>query len=123
MKYTSELDVANSICRVCVSGTTHTLKDGDRLKQFARTFFAEHGCYKFLFDMRQTKIVIGTMAALEAGAPQGEMAKALKPLKVAVVVQKISEDLHFFETVAINRGFSVQVFDAINKGIEWLKPK
>ena len=113
---------ANSICRVCVSGTIHAPKDAEELKQFARDFFAEHGCCYYLFDMKQAEIVIGTMGAFDTGATQGEMAQSLRPFKVAVVVQKITEYLSLFENVVVNRGFDVKVFDDIDKAIEWLKP-
>ena len=122
MEYTPEFDSANSICRVCVGGTIHGSKDADELKQFARDFFTEHGCRHFLFDMKQADIVIGTIEAFYTGSPQGEMAQSLRPFKVAAVVQEITEDLSFFENVAINRGFNVHVFDDIDKAIEWLKP-
>jgi hypothetical protein len=122
MKYTSEFDSINSICRVCVNGIIHGPKDADELKQFARDFFVVHGCRYFLFDMKQTDIVLGTMGAFYTGAPQGEMAESLRPFKVAAVVQEITEDLSLFEDVAVNRGFNVHVFDDIDKAVEWLRP-
>ena len=121
MKYTSAFDSANSICRVCVSGTINAPKDADELKLLARDLFAEHGCRHFLFDMKQADIVIGAMGAFDTGAPQGEMAQSLRPFKVAAVVKEITEHLSFFENVAVNRGFDLQVFDDIDKAIEWLK--
>ena len=121
MKYNSEFDSYNNICRVLVDGTIYGPKDADELKQFARDYFAEQGCRHFLFDMKQTDINIGTMGAFEIGAPQGEIAQALRPLAVAAVVQEITTELSFFENVAVNRGFMVHVFDDIDKAIEWLK--
>ena len=123
MKYTPEFDSTNSICRISVAGKIYCPNDADELKQFARNFFVEHGCYHFLFDFKQAEIVLGTMGAFYTGVPQREMAQALRPFKVAAVVPLITEDLSFFEDVAINRGFNVHVFDDIDKAIEWLRPR
>ena len=123
MKYTPEFDSTTNICRVRVGGTIHCPKDADELKQFARDFFAEHGCFHFLFDFKQADIVLGTMGAFYTGAPKGEMAQSLRPFKVAAVVPVITENLSFFENVAVNRGFNVHVFDHIDKAIEWLRPR
>jgi len=123
MKYTSEYDSINNICIVYVDGKIQNPNEADELKQFAHQFFTEHGCRHFLFDMKQTDISFGTIDVFVTGAPQGEMAKALKPFKVSVVVSKITENLRFFENVAVNRGFNVNVFDDVFKAIEWLKPE
>ena len=123
MKYTSEFDTVNNICRVCVTGTFHSPKDGTELKQFARNFYAQHGCQHFLFDMTKVAPLLDTMTAFNEGSPQGEMAQALQPFKVAVLFPAITENEIFFENVAVNRGFQVNVFDDLNKAIEWVKPK
>jgi hypothetical protein len=123
MKYTSEFDTVNNFCRVCVTGIFHSPEDGTELKQFARNFYAQHGCQHFLFDMTRVGPPPDIMTAFNEGSPQGEMAQSLQPFKVAVLYPAITKVERFFENVAVNRGFRVNVFDDLNKAIEWVKPK
>lgn len=41
--------------------------------------------------------------------------------KIAIVYSEPDEVYNFIETVGVNQGFTVQVFQDIDKGIQWLR--
>jgi hypothetical protein len=120
MKYISTIDSATNICTLLIRGQFRRPEDADEMKHFAVKIRAQHGCRRFLFDMREAEILGGTMDILAAASPQGDLADSLRQFKVAVLVPHINDDEHFFETVAVNRGFQLHTFDDLDKGVEWL---
>jgi hypothetical protein len=120
MKYISTVDNATNICTVRIMGQFHRPKDADEMKRFAAKINAQHGCHRFLFDMREAEILGGTADIHTAASPHGDLAHSVRLFRVAVLVPQINDDELFFETVAVNRGFQLHVFDDLDKGIHWL---
>jgi hypothetical protein len=120
MKYTSKIDNTTNICTVRIIGQFRRPDDADEMKRFAVKISAQHGCHRFLFDMRKAEISGGIMDIFEAASPQGDLADSLRQFRVAVLVSYINEDEHFFETVAVNRGFELHTFDELDKAVGWL---
>lgn len=120
MEYTYKLDGINEICRVYVIGTMHRPEDSLKMKRLAIKLNADHGYFKFLFDLTKAEIVSSTMSIIESGTPSKELSDLLRPFKVAVLYRDITADALFFETVAVNRGYFVYAFDENKKAIEWL---
>ena len=120
MKYTSTIDSATNICTVRIVGQFRRPEDADEMKRFAVNMSEQHGCRRFLFNMREAVIVGGTMGIFAAASPQGDLANSLRQFRVAVLVSHVNDDEHFFETVAVNRGFELHTFDDRQKGIKWL---
>jgi hypothetical protein len=120
MKYISTIDSATNICTVRIMGKFRRPEDADEMKRFAIKISAQHGCRRFLFDMREAEISGGTLDILAAASPQGDFADSLRHFRVAVLVSHVTDDEHFFETVAVNRGFQLHTFDEFDKGFEWL---
>ena len=123
MEYTSNYDSDISICTVYVTGTYKRLEDSTILKHFACNFYKKKGCRNFLFDMTKAKIESSTFGTFESGNPPDELSGTLRNLKVAILFSEITEDDKFFETVAVNRGYRMQIFAKIEEAIEWLNKK
>ena len=120
MEYSSEIDPANGICRVHVTGKFVRPDDSDELKRFAVDSFTNHGCRRFLIDLTEAQVVGGTMPTFDAADPEGEIANLLRRIKTAFVRRELSDDDRFYETVAVNRGFLLRAFDTCEKAVEWL---
>lgn len=120
MRYSSEIDTTNGICRVHVTGKFVRPDDSDELKRFAVDTFTNHGCCFFLIDLTEAHVVGGTMPTFAAAKPEGEIANSLRRIKTAFVRRELSDDDRFYETVAVNRGFSLRAFDTCEKAVEWL---
>ncbi len=84
----------------------------------------EHHCFRILVDMRAAEIHLATLEIYEA--PQmisDAFAGKDNPggkVKRAVVVKTDSEDPKFLETVAVNRGQRVRIFQNMDEAKEWL---
>jgi hypothetical protein len=121
MRYTSDFDASDGICSVRVEGVYRRPRDSDELKQFAVEFAEANGCRRFLFDLRDADLVGGTMEAFSAATPEGDLARSLRDVRTAFVRPKLSEDDHFFETVAVNRGFRLKAFETMDRARAWLR--
>jgi len=120
MKYTTEFDTIKRICNVLITGEVRRPQDSTEFKLFASAFSKEHGCYRFLFDFRNARVIASTLDTFIAADPPIEMKNSLRPLKVAALHQELTENEHFFETVAFNRGFPIRVFDNYELAMKWL---
>lgn len=120
MKYSSEIDKTNGICRVKVTGKFIRPDDSDELKHFALGIFTNNGCCRFLIALTEAEVVGGTMPTYDAANPTGEIANSLRRIKTAFVRRELSEDDRFYENVAVNRGFSLRAFDKCEIAVEWL---
>ena len=123
MKFTSEFDKALGICAVRVTGRHTRPDDSLILQRFTREFGEERGCRKFLFDMTQATISGGTMGAFQTGTVPLDPDRRQTEQRIALVYSGEMADHEFMENVAVNRGYEVRVFDAIDKAILWLNSK
>jgi hypothetical protein len=120
MKYKVEYDINSSVCVVRVSGVYQRPQDSQELLRIAGAFAAEHGCSRFLFDMREASIVGGTMDAYNTVVDH-EKYGVSKLFWIAVVYQAISENDKFMENGGVNRGAAAyQVFDDIDAAHDWI---
>jgi hypothetical protein len=123
MEYTFEIDNVSNICTVRITGSYHRSTHSPELKQFACDLYKEKGCRHFLFDMTNAHMASRTIDTFSAANPKAEMEEALRHHRTAILLSEITEDDRFFETVAVNRGFQLRIFNEIDKAMEWLKPK
>jgi len=121
MKFTSKFDSTNNIYIIHVTGTYRRPVNSDELKEFAIRCFNEHGYRLFLIDLTDAEVAGGTMETFYAASPKNEPAQPLRALKAAFVRNELTKDDHFFETVAVNRGYYLRAFDSCDKAIGWLK--
>ena len=87
----------------------------------------EKRCYSCLTDYRESEINMSTMEIYDlpkliadVSASQGLSARDFKR---AVVVKKGLENFHFYETVTLNSGQSVKIFQDIDEAKKWLSEK
>lgn len=121
MEYNYDLDKTRSICTVHVTGEFHSPKDSVALQWATLRISSEHKCRLFLYDLTKAKVITGVAQAFETANPQGELAEGLRNLKGAVLYSRLTDHELFFENVAVNRGFTIKVFDDFDGAIEWLK--
>jgi hypothetical protein len=120
MAYTVEFNESTPMCKVSVTGKMVSPQDPRSLRQAAINLNKQYDCDRFLFDMTQVEIVSSTLDAYTMATPQGEEAERLRKLKAAILYRRITQHEHFFETVAINRGFRIKVFDKRAEALVWL---
>jgi len=120
MEYSTEFDESKGICTVRVTGRHERPQDSAVLQQFARDFGEECGCQKFLFDMRQAEITGGTMDIFETGTVPVDPDRRQTQQKIALLYTSNLSDHKFMETVAVNRGYQIRVFDEMDKALGWL---
>ena len=120
MNYITEFNDATGICTVHVTGRVKRPEDSMILQQFARDFGYATGCRRFLFDMTGTEIIGGTFDIYQTGSVPVDSDRRQITQQIALVYSSNLADHKFMETVAVNRGYNLRVFDQINKAIEWL---
>ena len=122
MQFAQKLDDSSGICTITVTGMVKRPDDSAILQQFALDFDNETGCRRFLFDMRNADFVGGTMDVYKTGSFTADTNHTQIRQKMALVYKDITEEHKFMETVAVNRGYQLRVFDknGMNDAIEWL---
>jgi len=120
MKYSFEHNEGMDACIVRVSGVHKRPDDSTELQKMVRDYKAENGCSKYLLDMRDATIKgdnISSYHAITAALDQG-----MKPYeyRFALVYSGDLSEHKFMELVAINRGYSLQVFDDYERAKHWL---
>lgn len=123
MEYTTTFDGAKAICTVRVKGRLQRPDDSLVLQRLAREIGEEHNCQRFLFDMTQAEIVGGTMDIFTAGTVPADSDRRQARQRVALVYAGDLSDHKFMETVAVNRGYQLRVFDNLDEALEWLRPR
>ena len=120
MEYTSEHDEDTGICTVQVSGRHKRPEDSLALQQLARELGQQHGCQKFLFDMRQAEIIGGIMDIYEIGTVPVDTDHSQHWQRIALLYAGDLTDHKFLETVATNRWYQLRVFNIKEEAIAWL---
>ena len=112
-------DEDRAICCVRVIGT---IADRNDVRSFfgpAQPVLEEQGSTRILFDIRDAEIAASTIETFKTAAdPQSWGWK--REYKAAVVYSEITEDDLFLETVGVNRGIQIKIFDDIDEAISWL---
>ncbi len=108
-----------------------TVVQGDLTRQEAEEIISgiirtalETGCYLCLSDYRQAVMKLATMEIYKVphlilDASLAQQLDAGK-FKRAIVVSADQEDFHFFETVTVNSGQNLRVFEDVQTALEWL---
>ena len=120
MEHNFEFDKDAGICTVCVTGTFTRPRDAVEIEHVVINLHNELGCSRFLVDMTNAHIVSTTFDTFKAGNPPAEISNTLRGFRVAVLYSELTEDDRFLETVAVNRGFTMYVFDENDKAVKWL---
>lgn len=123
MEYTTEFDEATEIYTVRVTGRHKRPEDSLVLQQLARKVGEEQECQRFLFDMTLAEIIGGTMETFETGTVPADQDHKQTGQRIALVYTGDLSEHEFMETVAVNRGYQLRVFDRMDEALEWLRPK
>ena len=123
MEYTTEFDEAKEICTIHVAGRHKRPEDSLVLQQLARDIGDEHGCQRFLFDMTHAEIITKTFDTYETGTVPSYSNHKQAGQRIALVYTGDLAEQNFMETVAVNRGYQLRVFDKMDKALEWLGSK
>jgi hypothetical protein len=80
----------------------------------------ENHTYRLLSDLRQADLLGGTLDIYELPKVLSSKGLVLKYAH-ALLVDHLCDELKFFETVSINRGYRVRVFMSYEKAVAWLQ--
>lgn len=122
MKFTHVFDESSGVCTITVTGDVKRPDDSQILQQFAFEFDKKKGCRKFMFDMTKAEITGGIMEAYNTGTFQADTNHKQIWQKMALVYAEVTDEHKFMETVAVNRGYNIRVFDQfdVDTAIRWL---
>jgi hypothetical protein len=120
MEYTQVFDGDSGICTLSVTGDFVRPEDALEVERLTANLHDELGCRRFLIDMTKARIFSSTMSTFTASNPPEELRVILRKVRVAALYTGLSEDHRFLETVAVNRGLTLRVFDERDEAIRWL---
>ena len=123
MKHTIEFDEANEICFVHVTGNHKRPEDSLVLQKLARDIGDTRGFRRFLFDMAQANIISEDTDTYEVGTVPADSDRSQLQQKIALVYSDDISEHKFLETIAVNRGYQLRIFNKMNEAIEWLKQR
>ena len=111
--------VENDLLRVTASGKDSDLEE---VKQYGMAIIKaalDHGSVRVLCDESGLEYTLGTIDTFESARFISQYAP--KIARIAIVCRAEDYDTAiFWETVAVNRGLIVRVFDRADKAEEWL---
>ncbi|MBT7304334.1 MAG: STAS/SEC14 domain-containing protein [Victivallales bacterium] len=119
LEYSVEVDRESATCLIRASGTLRRPADSFILIQAAAEVAKEHGCGRFLFDLRDTTVIGSTIGAYQAAAEPGKFGLS-RGRRIAAVYSKVTAEDRFMEDVGVNRGATFRVFDDMDKARDWL---
>jgi hypothetical protein len=105
----------------------------DTIREFALPLMNavnEHNCHKILEDYRKVDLKLGTLEIMVTQKFQMDFIK--RTYKTPILLKRAmltkdgpidKGDLRFFETVNVNRGQFVKLFNDYDKAVEWLLEK
>lgn len=114
VRYLSDLDIVlvETHGSYILGAEIETLKKTVKLSQ-------EYSCKKLLFDHRKANVIAETMEGYDR--PSVYAGIGLHRLtKLATLVREVDDNLKFYETVCVNRGWSMKVFDDYDAAVAWL---
>ncbi len=101
-----------------------TFDDAKSIVEDAATTFEKHKCYKFLTDFSKTKLSVNTFELYSFAELISETVSAagipLHKVKRAVLTGPEIADYDFLETLSVNRGHNLRIFDSLDKAKSWL---
>ncbi len=86
------------------------------------TFCKDRGYARILIDLRGMSGELDTLEAFEVAGHDIPNQEHVRELTRSVILDRAEniDRIRFFETVAINRGLNVKVFDDEDLGVKWL---
>ena len=101
-----------------------TLPELQRGSKDAAQKIIEHKCNHILVDSREIDFQLSTLEIYDLpetfSSILSEFGLELRKIKRALLVDKLEDDYRFVETVAVNRGYRVKLFEDVNEARKWL---
>ena len=120
MKWQISHNLADKIIVIKTEGVLDKASAGAMRNEGAE-LIKQHGYLRCLLDHSDAEgVVLGVLDTYSLPKIYDEL-KISRLLRMAVVVpDRMREDLHFYETVCRNNGYSVSIFFDRNAAVEWL---
>lgn len=118
MPYEIKYDEAND-CVICRMSGELRIPELLDFGANAAALLKEHDCWRLLNDMREVKKLPSVVDIYNLPRLVGE-SEFPQQAKRAVVFSKDEKDYQFLETVSVNRGQLLKVFDDIDDALAWL---
>ena len=103
---------------VTVSGR-YSLSDNTELIEDCIAEIVEKKCVRCLFDWREADLSVGVVTAMNRSELYESLGLA-RTVKVAGVFREVDRDIHFAETVFLNRGWQMRAFTSEEEAMAWL---
>jgi len=112
-----------AICEIIVTGIYNDPL-AEQIRIAAQEIIVKHDCIRLIIDCRAAELQTSTLSLLASPDEIKEILSALEipayKVKRAFVVSRDIDDYSFIETVSVNRGLQVRVFQEMNAAISWL---
>jgi len=118
MKATIHADTEHQLINVVLEGTIDT-EAGAQIRADTLHTAEEHGFHRLLFDARKASLDFKT-TDLHEFAAKPETEGVTRQYKRAIVHSGQEDDFRFYETVSINRGYTVRHFTDTKEAVTWL---
>lgn len=120
MEHKIDVKLDKGICTIKVSGIHKRPEDSYKLLRIAGQAYKENGCSRFIFDMREAKIISTVMGALET-VLNPEQYGVNSHFYIAAIYSKLDKDNLFMESVGTSRGATAfRVFENFDKAHNWI---
>lgn len=86
----------------------------------ALSLLQENNSLRCLFDHRATEVVAPTIGSYNRPELYASLGFTRK-VRMAHLFTALTDDLKFYETVCVNRGWDVKVFTDYSAALDWLK--
>ncbi len=126
MTHTITYNSTDGIIELKVQGDLTLISAKEIASELVQLVKAEH-CFLILHDLREVTIELSTLDIYELPTVFSEIVTLggfeIDKLKRAFVAPKGQEDVHFFETVSVNRMQNVKYFFDVDEAKKWLLGK
>ena len=115
-----QIAVDDELLRVTAAGTDESLAEVQAYGMAIIHAALENGCSRVVCDETNLVYTLGTIDTFKYGAFIATHAPRLA--RVALVINPDqAKDIAFWETVVINRGLQVQIFDDAQAADDWVR--
>lgn len=115
-----------AICEIVVTGVYNDPL-AEQIRSAAQEIILKHNCIRLIIDCRAAQLQTSTLSLLASPDEIKEILSAMEipsfRLKRAFVVSRDIDDYSFIETVSVNRGLQVRVFQDMKEAVSWLDPE
>lgn len=122
MAYTLEYNGSLSIVELVYTGR-FTVQESRESTSKAIALGKKHGDADALVDASETELAVSIFDLLDLPAHQYVEEDMNRRIRIAVIPPrrpKDKEDVRFYETACLNRGWQVRLFTNRNQALEWL---